>query len=193
MGERSTAPALSSAPDGEPAPSFKHVRGSHVVDYVLRNVHQQLVALSSQADLKANIMITVSSILLSLSLTHFDSGSLHWSAITFSAFLLIALVFALLSVLPKFPLPFGWHVQEASRRDPLFFGDIAAAAHDDYLAEMAAVLQDDGSAYAALVSNLHNQSVYLLGAKYRYLTLSYLTFLAGVVAATIAYVAQAAA
>ena len=86
-----------------PRDPFGDVRGSHVVDYVLRNVHQQLVALSSQADLKANIMITVTSILLSLSLTHLDSGRLRWSAITFSGFLLLALVFALLSVLPKFP------------------------------------------------------------------------------------------
>jgi hypothetical protein len=138
-------------------------------------------------------MITISSILLSLSLTHLDAGSLRWSAITFSSFLLIALVFALLAVLPKFPLPFGWRVQQPVRRDPLFFGDIGSVSHDEYLAEMAGVLRNDASAYAALVSNLHNQSVYLLGAKYRYLTLSYMTFLAGVVAATIAYVAHAVA
>ncbi len=63
---------------------------------------------------------------------------------------------------------------------------------EQYLDEMAQVLKDDGSAYRALVRNIHNQSIYLLEAKYRYLTLSYLTFLVGVIAATIAYLTQAA-
>jgi ubiquinone/menaquinone biosynthesis C-methylase UbiE len=63
---------------------------------------------------------------------------------------------------------------------------------DEYLEEMAGVLKSDGSAYRALVTNLHNQSTYLLQAKYRYLTLSYLTFLVGVIAATVAYIAYAA-
>ena len=175
-----------------PREPFADIRGSHVVDYVLRNVHQQLVALSSQADLKANIMITVTSILLSLSLTHLDSGRLRWSAVVFSGFLLLALVFALLSVLPKFPFP-GQRKRDAeSKPDLLFFNHVAAMPKDDYLREMAGVLQHDGTAYRALVNNLHNQSTYLLKAKYRYLTLSYATFLAGVIAATIAYIAYAA-
>jgi len=169
---------------------FADIRGSHVVDYVLRNVHQQLVALSSQADLKANIMITVTSILLSLSLTHLDSGRLRWSAIVFSGFLLLALVFALLSVLPKFPFPGQRRRQaETSEPDLLFFNDVAAMPKGKYVAEMARVLAHDGTAYQALVSNLHNQSIYLLKAKYRYLTLSYATFLTGVLAATIALIA----
>ena len=54
------------------------------------------------------------------------------------------------------------------------------------------MLGTHGSAYRALVSNLHNQSTYLLNAKYRYLTLSYATFLVGVVAATIALIAYVA-
>jgi Pycsar effector protein len=184
-------PADADVASARAAGSIRRRSRQHVVDYVLRNVHQQLVALSSQADLKANIMITVTSILLSLSLTHLDSGRLRWSAIVFSSFLLIALVFALLSVLPKFPFPGQRKSPQLSDPDLLFFNHAAAMPKDDYLEEMAAVLKDDGSAYKALVSNLHNQSTYLLNAKYRYLTLSYLAFLAGVLAATIAFVAYA--
>ena len=50
---------------------------------------------------------------------------------------------------------------------------------------------ETASIYEALVRNLHNQSTYLLQAKYRYLTLSYLAFLGGVIAATIAYLVNA--
>jgi hypothetical protein len=137
-------------------------------------------------------MITVTSILLSLSLTHFDTGRLRWSAITFSGFLLFALVFALLSVLPKFPFPGQRRREQLSPPDLLFFNHVAAMPQDQYLKEMADVLKDDQAVYRALVRNLHNQSTYLLEAKYRYLTLSYLTFIVGVIATTIAYAAQAA-
>jgi Pycsar effector protein len=167
------------------------VRGRAAADYVLRNVHQQLVALSSQADLKANIMITVTALLLSLSLTHLDEGRLRPSAITFAGFLLVALIFALLSVLPKFPLPGQRRRERHSPRDVLFFNHVAAMSQDEYVRTMAHVLEKDSSAYEALVRNLHNQSTYLLQAKYRYLTLSYLAFLGGVIAATIAYLVNA--
>jgi Pycsar effector protein len=195
VAEGPTHSSLSTVPREEARDDpYEDMRDSHVVNYLLRNVHQQLVSLSSQADLKANIMITVSSILLSLSLTHFDTGRLRWSAVTFSVFLLVALVFALLSVLPKFPFPGQRRRAEDERQRPdlLFFNDVAAMPRERYLAEMAEVLKEDGSAYRALVTNLHNQSRYLIDAKYRFLTLSYLTFLAGVLAATIAYVADAA-
>ncbi len=101
------------------------------------------MALSSQADLKANIMITVTSILLSLSLTHLDNGRLRWATITFSGFLLVALVFALLSVLPKFPFPGQRRREELAPRDLLFFNHVAAMPQDEYLGEMADVLKDD--------------------------------------------------
>jgi hypothetical protein len=175
------------SPDG----AFQAVRGRAVVDYVLRNVHQQLVAPSSQADLKANIMITVTAILLSLSLTHLDEGRLRPSAITFAGFLLVALIFALLSVLPKFPFPGQRRRERQSPRDVLFFNHVAAMSQDDYVRTMARALETDSTAYEALVRNLHNQSTYLLQAKYRYLTLSYLAFLGGVIAATVAYVVNA--
>jgi pycsar effector protein len=134
----------------EPADrAFDGVRGRATVDYVLRNVHQQLVALSSQADLKANIMITVTAILLSLSLTHLDEGRLRPSAITFAGFLLAALIFALLSVLPKFPFPGQRRRERRAPRDLLFFNHVAAMPRDEYVRAMAGVLEKDSSAYEA--------------------------------------------
>jgi hypothetical protein len=129
---------------GEPSDRpFDAVRGRSSVDYVLRNVHQQLVALSSQADPKANIMITVTAILLSLSLTHLDEGRLRPSAITFAGFLLAALIFALLSVLPKFPFPGQRRRERRAPRDLLFFNHVAAMPQDEYVREMAGVLEND--------------------------------------------------
>jgi Family of unknown function (DUF5706) len=164
---------------------YAAIRGRHTVDYVLRNTHQQLVALSQQADLKANIMITLSSILLSLTLTHLDKGVFRWSVITFSGFLLVALVFALLSVLPKFLLPWSAHTATGRDLDLLFFSDIADLSKGEYVERMATKLEHDASVYRMLVHNIHGQSSYLVQEKYRYLTLSYAFFLVGVLAAAV--------
>jgi Family of unknown function (DUF5706) len=88
-------------------------------------------------------MITVTAILLILSLTHLDEGRLRPSAITFAGFLLAALIFALLSVLPKFPFPGQRRRERRAPRDLLFFNHVAAMPQDEYVREMAGVLEND--------------------------------------------------
>jgi hypothetical protein len=168
---------------------FDDVLGRSTADYVLRNVHQQLVAVSNQADLKANIMITVSSILVSIAATRLDDGELRPGLITLMSFLLLALVFAVVSVLPKFPIPGAGRSGRQKTVDLLFFGHFAELDARRYQEEMAAVLRDDGAIYKALVANLHNQGSYLLNAKYRFLFWSYFWFLGGIVVAGIVLLA----
>jgi hypothetical protein len=168
---------------------FAEVVGRSSADYVLRNVHQQLVAVSSQADLKANIMITVSSIMVSVAATRLDDSDLRPGLVTLIAFLLVALVFAVVSVLPKFPIPGARSSKRREAVDLLFFGHFAELDAHRYEEEMAAVLRDDGSIYRALVGNLHNQGTYLLRAKYRYLFWSYFWFLGGIAVAGIVLIA----
>ncbi len=176
-----------------PVPSrsdpFDGVVGRSSADYVLRNVHQQLVAVSSQADIKANIMITVSSIMVSVAATRLDESNLRPGLITLIAFLLIALVFAVVSVLPKFPIPGARKAPHGKTVDLLFFGHFAELDARRYEEEMAGVLRDDGAIYRALVGNLHNQGTYLLKAKYRYLFWSYFWFLGGIAVAGIVLIA----
>ena len=73
-------------------------------DYTLRNLQQQLVAVTGQADLKASIVITASSITLSLAISRVNDERLRPGVITLAAFVLTALVFAVFAVLPKYRL-----------------------------------------------------------------------------------------
>jgi hypothetical protein len=164
-------------PDAAEDP-YRAILGRGSADYLLRNTHQQLVALSSQADLKANILITVSSILLSVVATRTDNDQLRPGLITLMVFLFLSLLAAVVSVLPKFRLRPDRQVLP-SEADPLFFGYFARLPRQRYLDEMADVLADDASVYRTLVANIHNQGVYLLGAKYRWLTVGYVCFLTG--------------
>jgi protein-tyrosine phosphatase len=64
------------APDEDTRP-FAHVRPRRNVDELLRNVQQALVAYTGQADLKANIVITTSSLVLTIVATRWSEHSLR--------------------------------------------------------------------------------------------------------------------
>src|SRR6478672_2995404 len=71
-------------------------------DVILRTTQQHHVALSTMADTKANIIITVSSIVLTLSIGKLDQPELRTSVIVLMGFTLLALLLAILAVLPKY-------------------------------------------------------------------------------------------
>src|SRR5262245_66608667 len=99
------------------------VVGRRSVDYVLRNTQQQLVALTGQADLKASIVITASSLVLSISATQWDRESLR-PGLFFLAFgMLGALMSAILAVMPKFRLRREQLTEFPNPSNTLFFGD----------------------------------------------------------------------
>jgi len=149
-------------------------------DNLLRCAQQHHVALSSMADTKANIIITVSSIVLTLCIGRLGDPELRVSALVLAAFTMLAQLLAILAVLPKYrppkleaggALPQGFNL--------LFFGHFARLPRERYLEEMAHVLTPDGSPYATWVNDIYSVGIYLARHKYRYLRYSYLFFLAG--------------
>src|SRR4029079_17881281 len=71
-------------------------------DVILRTTQQHHVQLSVMADTKANILITVSSIVLTLVLGKMDEAQLRPAMLTPGAFILVALLLAVIAVLPKY-------------------------------------------------------------------------------------------
>jgi hypothetical protein len=81
---------------------FAQVPERNPADVMLRTTQQHHVALSTMADTKANIIITVSSIVLTLSMGRLDQPELRASVLTLTVFTLLALLLAILAVLPKY-------------------------------------------------------------------------------------------
>lgn len=171
--------------DDNPSPvaAFARIPERNTGDNLLRTAQQHHVALSSMADTKANIIITVSSIVLTLSMGHLSDPELRVSVLVLSAFTLMALLLAILAVLPKYrplridgrQLPPGFNL--------LFFGHFAELPRERFLEEFAHVLTPDGSPYATWVNDIYSLGSYLAHHKYRYLRYSYLFFLTGFVLA----------
>ncbi|MGH8121896.1 MAG: hypothetical protein ACREPT_03910, partial [Rudaea sp.] len=81
---------------------FADIPERNTSDVMLRTAQQHHVALSAMADTKANIVITVSSIVLSLTLGRMGDNDLRLPVLTLSVFTLFALLLAILAVLPKY-------------------------------------------------------------------------------------------
>ena len=161
---------------------FAHIPERNTSDNLLRTAQQHHVQLSTMADTKANIIITVSSIVLTLSLGKLDQPNLRDSVLTLSIFTLFALLLAILAVLPKYR-PLRLSTVELPPNFNLFPG-ISPNCRASVTAEVARTLVPDGSIYAAMANDIYSLGTYLAHHKYRYLRLSYLCFLAGFILAS---------
>ena len=171
---------------------FAEVRPRRAVDELLRNVQQALVAYTGQADLKANIVITTSSLVLTIVATRWGEHSLRpgLSAVAIGA--LLALLTAITVVIPKFRLPGKGEVRQdfAPHENPLFFGHFASMPRERFVEIIAEITADDATLYEAQTRDIHDQGRYLVENKYRHLRLAYvflgLAFLGGAVVQCIA-------
>ena len=153
-------------------------------DNLLRTMQQHHVQLSSMADTKANILITVSSIVLTMVLGKMDNPDLRAAMMTLAGFVLAALLLAVIAVLPKYrPLRLAAGQPLPAQFNLLFFGHFAELSRERFLEEVAQALRADGSAYQAMAEDVYAIGAYLAHYKYRFLRWSYLFFLGGFVCA----------
>jgi len=167
---------------------FAGVRASAALDSALRTVLQTQTQLSSMADTKASIMITVCSIVLTVGITRFESPILRWPLVLLTLGTLGSLLFAILAVLPsvKGPPHRGDSVDDESPAFNLFFfNHFAHLARDRYEMLVAELARDEGRIYAMLTRDIYGQGFVLAHKKYRLLRWSYLTFLVGLCATAI--------
>jgi len=153
------------------------VAGRRSVDYLLRNVHDQLVALTGQADLKASIVITASSLVLSISATQWDRDSLRPGLVFLAVGMLGALIGAILAVMPKFRLKRELRLEWPDGANSLFFGDFTRVSERTWIEHMASILESDEPLYEAVLRDLYQQGDYLIRMKYRLLRIAYVSFL----------------
>jgi len=173
---------------------FADVHSRRSVDELLRNVQQALVAYTGQADLKANIVITTSSLVLTIVATRWSEHSLRPGLAGVAVGTLLALLTAITVVVPKFRFPRKGEVRHDfdSHENPLFFGHFASMPRDRFVEIIAEIASDDSGLYEAQTVDIHDMGRYLLEKKYRHLRLAYmflaLAFVAGAAAQSIATV-----
>jgi hypothetical protein len=114
---------MGEAEDQAIAAAFAAVPERNTGDVLLRTTQQHHVQLSVMADTKANILITVSSIILTLILGKMTDPHLRAAMATLAGFIFTALLLAVISVLPKYrPLRIAPGAPLPPNFNLLFFG-----------------------------------------------------------------------
>ena len=75
------------------------------VDNILRVNHGNQMRLGLMADAKANIMITVTSIVFSVTVANLDNEVMKWPLLTFAFGCFLALLFAIFAIIPNTDYP----------------------------------------------------------------------------------------
>ncbi len=165
---------------------FDGILGRNTSDYSIMAAQRHHVQLSQMADAKANIIITVSSIVLTISMGRVNDPELRASMMTLAGFTLVALLLAILAVLPKYrPLRLNDPKQLPDYFNIMFFGHFAELPRDEFCRLWADALRTDAAVYENLTNDLYSIGTYLARHKYRYLRFSYVFFLTGFVIAAI--------
>jgi len=168
--------------------------GRTAVDNILRVNHGNQMRLGLMADAKANIMITVASIVFSITIANLDNEVMRYTLLTFAVGSFFSLLFAIFAIIPNtdYPKVKGSHEidRESAIFNPLFFGHFAHLDIDEYKEDYAEILSTDDSIYDSMAGDIYGQGKILALKKYKYLKWSYNSFLLGMSSAILAFVVQ---
>ena len=153
------------------------------VDNILRVNHGNQMRLNLMADAKANIMITVASIVFSVTVANLDNEIMRYPLLTFALGSFFALLFAIFAIIPNTDYPKVKGSNEIDREsplfNPLFFGHFAHLDIHEYKEDYAKILMTDDSVYDSMAGDIYGQGKVLALKKYKYLKWSYTGFLWG--------------
>lgn len=148
--------------------------------------------LSDMADNKANILLTVNSIILSMVvavlLRRLDNDQhLLFPTIFLMAVVVLTMIFAILSTIPKIPNGRFQAEHVAQKKvNLLFFGNFYRMSYQDYEMGMGKAMLDSELLYGMLTKDVYSQGV-ALGRKYRLLRYAYGVFMFGLIISVVAF------
>lgn len=162
------------------------------IQTMLRLTSDNHLELSNMADGKANILISVNSIIISVILTvllrrlEVDTH-LTIPTIIFLAFSVATIIIAILATRPKVSMgTFSREDIMSKRTNLLFFGNFHKASLEEYEWGMSQMMRDQDYLYGALIKDIHQLGV-VLGRKYKLIRLAYNVFMVGIIVSVLAF------
>ncbi len=162
------------------------------VETMYRTTYRTHVNLSSIADNKANIMLSINAIVISITLSVLtprfgDNPRLIFPTMVLLTVCLLAVIFATLSTRPKITEgKFTVDDIKAKRSNLLFFGNFYNMKMDDFHWGMMEMIKDPNFLYSSMTRDLYYLGV-VLAKKYRYLRICYGIFMYGLIIAVLAF------
>lgn len=171
---------------------LKDLRLGRGVETMYRATYRTHINLSSIADNKANIMLSINAIILSITVSTLvpsfdDNPKLIIPTFILLTVCLISIVYATLSTRPKITEgKFTRADIEQKRGNLLFFGNFYNMELDDFHWGMMEMIKDQDFLYSSMTRDLYYLGV-VLAKKYRFLSICYGVFMYGLILTTIAF------
>lgn len=173
----------------------KEEKPDRAVDTLFRVTLNNHTTLSGIADSKANILLSVNAIIISIALSilipKLDSPkNVHLMIPTFIMLMssVTTIIFAILSTRPKVTKGvFSRQDIENQKVNLLFFGNFYKMPLEDYQWAMNEMMKDKDYLYNSMIKDLYYLGV-VLEKKYRLLRLTYNFFMIGIIVSVIAFV-----
>lgn len=163
------------------------------IETMFRLTSKNHLTLSGMADSKANIMISVNSIIISILIGALmqkldNNPHLIIPTIILLTVNLSSMIFSILSIRPNVTAGLFTREDIANQKtNLLFFGNFHKMKRDDYHWGMNELMANASFLYSSLIDDIYFLGV-VLATKYKYLRYSYNIFMYGIVVAVIAFV-----
>jgi hypothetical protein len=162
------------------------------IETMFRLTSRNHLQLSAMADSKANILISVNAIIISIIISGLIKTLDNHPHLMIPTYLIlsinvITIVFSILTLRPNISKgKFTREDIENKNTNLLFFGNFYGMTREDYQWGMTEMMNDAEFLYSSLIDDIYFLGK-VLGRKYKYLHLSYSIFMYGIVIAVIAY------
>lgn len=178
----------------QPEPEEKLPGSNRGIETMFRNIYRVQMDLTGLADNKANMMISINGIIISILIAavapKLDSNP--WLMIPTTILLLgtmLSLVYSILAAKPRVnPHPLSLHDLRHSEGNLLFFGNFAKITESEFIEGMTELMGDRSALYESMIRDIHGLGT-VLNKKFRLLQTAYLLFMIALVTGVISFIA----
>lgn len=163
------------------------------IETMFRLTSRNHLQLSAMADNKANILISVNSIIISIIISGLMKSLDSHDYLIIPTYIIltinvVTIVFSIMALKPNVTKgKFTRKDIEDKNTNLLFFGNFHGMNRDDYKWGMVEMMNDSNYLYSSLIDDIYFLGK-VLGKKYRFLRWSYNIFMYGIIIAVIAFV-----
>ncbi len=169
---------LETEQEPETVKRVREIKPSQQLDQMIRQTRQHHIQLSAMADVKASMLLTLSSLIVTFSIGYLVDPVLRWAVVALIFFCILTILSAAYAVMPKLDLKNSPN-PESMNTNFLFFGNFINYDYETYLALMEKVVNDDYRLYEMQIREIYEQGLYLGRKKYRFIRYAFTFFITG--------------
>lgn len=177
----------------DPDASIRELGSKRGVETLFRTSYRVNMDLTSLADAKANIMISINGLMISILIAQIASkvDANPWLYAPTSVFIvgcLVSIIFAILAARPRVQgRTITLEEVRRTKTNILFFGNFAHLSGDEFRTAMKERVSDPADLYTMMLDDIYGVGS-VLQKKYRLLSASYLAFMVALVVGVVAFV-----